>query len=131
MLAAVFQKATKLDMQDLSCGDVVNLATNDCSRLMDSTLAFHYLWSGILESAAIIGLLIYLVGWPGTPAIAVMIVLIIFQLLFGYLISFLRNKNINTTDSRVSIMTEVLQAIKLVKLYAWEDFFSKLVNEVR
>jgi ABC-type multidrug transport system fused ATPase/permease subunit len=130
MLSAVFRKATKLDIQDLVAGDVVNLATNDCSRLMDSTLAFHYLWSGAVEAAVIIVLLCILMGVSGVPAIGVIFVLLVLQLIFGYAISALRNKNINITDARVTIMTEVLQAIKLVKLYSWEQFFSDHVNKV-
>ena len=59
LLTAVFEKAMRLDLQDLNAGDVVNLATNDCSRLMESCLSFHYLWSGALEAVGLIGLLIY------------------------------------------------------------------------
>jgi ATP-binding cassette subfamily C (CFTR/MRP) protein 1 len=131
LLQVVFEKSLRLDLQDLTAGDVVNLATNDCSRLMESCLSFHFLWSGVLESLAIVGLLIYLVGYTGFIALGIMIALLIVQCILGFLIAFLRDKNINITDSRVSMMTEILLAIRLVKLYAWEDFFAKNVKKIR
>jgi ATP-binding cassette subfamily C (CFTR/MRP) protein 1 len=131
LLQAVYEKSLRLDLQDLVAGDVVNLATNDCSRLMESCLSFHYLWSGVLESLGIVGLLIYLVGYTGFIALGIIIVLIVVQCIFGFLVAHLRAKNINTTDARVSLMTEILMAIKLVKLYAWEDFFAKHVKKIR
>jgi len=131
LLSAVYEKSLRLDLQDLNAGDVVNLATNDCSRLMESVLSFHYLWSGALEALGIVGLLIYLVGNVGYLALGIILILIVVQCFFGYIVAGLRSKSIDTTDARVSTMTEILMAIKLVKLYAWEDFFAKQVKKIR
>jgi ABC-type multidrug transport system fused ATPase/permease subunit len=131
LLQAVYEKALRLDLQDLNAGDVVNLAANDCSRLMESVLCFHYLWSGALEAFTIVGLLIYLMGNSGWAALGIVIILVIVQSILGYLTGYVRSQNINTTDERVSMMTEILLAIKLVKLYAWEDFFAKRVKNIR
>jgi ATP-binding cassette subfamily C (CFTR/MRP) protein 1 len=131
LLQSVYEKSLRLDLQDLVAGDVVNLATNDCSRLMESCLSFQNLWSGVLEALGIVGLLIYLVGNIGFIALGIVIVLVALQCVFGFTVSALRSRNIRTTDDRVSMMTEILMAIKLVKLYAWEDFFSKRVKKIR
>jgi ABC-type multidrug transport system fused ATPase/permease subunit len=131
LLTSVYEKAMRLDLQDLNAGDVVNLATNDCSRLMDAVVHCHLLWTSAVESATIIALLIYLVGTPGYIALGVIVIMLFVQIAIGFGVAALRDRNINTTDERVSLMTEILLAIKLVKLYAWENFFAKHVKTIR
>ena len=40
----------------------------------------------------------------------------------------LRRKAIPVTDERVKLMSEIITAIKLVKMYAWEKSFAKKIN---
>ena len=35
------------------------------------------------------------------------------------------------TDERIGVMNEILNAIKLIKLYAWEDSFADKVHRIR
>lgn len=52
------------------------------------------------------------------------------QYFFGFCI--IRNKiaNATHTHTRCSIVQELLPAMKLVKLYAWERFFMHRLNKV-
>ena len=34
-------------------------------------------------------------------------------------------------DKRISLMSEILNGIKVIKMYAWEKPFAKLVNQAR
>lgn len=43
----------------------------------------------------------------------------------------LRRSNIGITDERVKLMNELLQGIKAVKFYAWEEPFSQAVCDIR
>ena len=43
----------------------------------------------------------------------------------------LRSVTIKSTDKRVSLMSEILTSIKLVKLYGWEKSFSQKVEQMR
>lgn len=40
-------------------------------------------------------------------------------------------RSIKITDDRVSLMNEILNAVKLVKMYAWEDSFVQKVEHLR
>jgi len=40
----------------------------------------------------------------------------------------LRGKAIPVTEERVKLMSEIVTAIKLVKMYAWEKSFAKKIH---
>ena len=64
-------------------------------------------------------------------ALAIVCLVVPAQYYFGFKI--IRNKMLNApnVNERYSIIQELLPAMKLVKYYAWEQFFEKEVNEVR
>lgn len=41
---------------------------------------------------------------------------------------YFREKSIDITDSRVRLMSEILESIKLIKMYAWEKYFSQKLH---
>lgn len=49
------------------------------------------------------------------------------QFLLARLINKFRWKAILITDSRVRTMNEILNSIKLIKMYAWEESFEKKI----
>lgn len=42
-----------------------------------------------------------------------------------------RKKGVKITDSRIRLTTEVLQGIRLLKLYAWERFYVGKITDLR
>ena len=42
-----------------------------------------------------------------------------------------RQKGVKITDKRVRLITETLQGIRLIKLYAWEDFYVRQIGKLR
>ena len=42
-----------------------------------------------------------------------------------------RGKAVKITDSRVRLITEVLQGIRLIKLYGWEAFYIRRIEGMR
>jgi ABC-type bacteriocin/lantibiotic exporter with double-glycine peptidase domain len=76
-------------------------------------------------------LLVVLTGVSALIGLGLLLLLVPLQFYFAALITRFRNKNIAITDVRVSIMHEVLLAIKLVKFYAWEQSFADKVAETR
>ena len=49
----------------------------------------------------------------------------------GRLFSKLRNATALRTDERMRIMNEIVNAITVIKIYAWEIFFSHVVSDAR
>lgn len=50
-----------------------------------------------------------------------------FQFFLAKLINMFRWKAILITDSRVRTMNEILNSIKLIKMYAWENSFEEKI----
>ena len=42
-----------------------------------------------------------------------------------------RRKASAKTDSRINIINEILNGIKIIKMYCWEDSFKKIVSKIR
>ena len=42
-----------------------------------------------------------------------------------------RKKGVKITDKRVRLTTEVLQGIRLIKMYSWEAFYYKQISNFR
>lgn len=42
-----------------------------------------------------------------------------------------RFRNAKKTDSRIRIMNEIIQGIQIIKMYAWERAFAKVVDQIR
>eukprot|EP01136_Pigoraptor_vietnamica_P038219 Opistho-1_new@107239 len=60
-----------------------------------------------------------------------MLLVVPLQYFLALLVMRARRKNIKITDVRVQIMHEILNAIKLVKFYAWERSFAQQVKALR
>lgn len=53
------------------------------------------------------------------------------QYLFGWRIIKAKKENTANTQARGAYFQELLPAMKLVKYYAWEQFFERQIDEVR
>ena len=49
----------------------------------------------------------------------------------GKQFSKLRSETALKTDERIRIMSEIINGIKVIKMYAWEYSFAKMIQEAR
>lgn len=42
-----------------------------------------------------------------------------------------RLRTAKRTDKRIKVMNEIIQGIQVIKMYAWESSFAKLVDKIR
>uniref|UniRef100_A0A6Q2XJP2 ATP-binding cassette, sub-family C (CFTR/MRP), member 4 n=1 Tax=Esox lucius TaxID=8010 RepID=A0A6Q2XJP2_ESOLU len=118
-------------MGKTTTGQIVNLLSNDVNRFDEVTIFLHFLWAGPLQAAAVLGLLWSEIGPSCLAGMAVLLILMPIQTMFGRLFSKFRSKTAALTDNRIRTMNEVVSGIRIIKMYAWEKPFSALVNEVR
>ncbi|XP_041940167.1 ATP-binding cassette sub-family C member 4-like isoform X1 [Alosa sapidissima] len=134
MCHMIYRKALCLNstaMGKTTTGQIVNLLSNDVNKFDEVTIFLHYLWVGPLQAAAVTALLWQEIGPSCLAGMAVLVLLMPVQTLFGQLFSTFRGRTAAHTDSRIRIMNEVVSGIRIIKMYAWEKPFSGLVSDIR
>ncbi|XP_039479923.1 probable multidrug resistance-associated protein lethal(2)03659 [Drosophila santomea] len=124
-------RLTKTELGEISTGHIMNLVSNDLGR-MDTFLQFtHYLWLAPLQTLMVTYFMYQAIGIAAVFGMTFMLLFIPFQMYLGNKISELRLKTALRTDKRMRIMTEIIAGIQVIKMYAWELPFEKLVAHAR
>ncbi|XP_055904385.1 probable multidrug resistance-associated protein lethal(2)03659 [Eupeodes corollae] len=107
------------------------LLSNDLSQLDLGFYFFHDLWKGPIE-AAIFGYLMYgEIGWSALVGIGFLALFIPLQIWAAKAAAHYRSETAKNADTRVKFMNEIVHAIQVIKMYAWEKSFARLVAAVR
>ena len=118
-------------MGESTIGQMVNLLSNDVNRFDTSTFFIHYLWIGPLQFVIMMYLIWHRIGNATFVGGALILLFVPFQSWMGKKFSQLRNETAKKTDIRIRVMNEIIQGIKVIKMYAWEDSFAKLIQQAR
>ncbi|KAI8975515.1 multi drug resistance-associated protein MRP [Mycotypha africana] len=134
LVTAVYQKTLVLSnasRQKSTVGEIVNHMSVDAQRLMDLCTYFHIVWSGPFQ---IIIALIFLYNTMGPSIGAGVGILILAIPLNTYLARKMRTyqkTQMGNKDARVKLMNEILNGIRVIKLYAWENPFLEKISFIR
>ncbi|XP_063585006.1 multidrug resistance-associated protein 1-like isoform X1 [Penaeus indicus] len=134
VISAVYRKALKISSsarKESTVGEIVNLMSVDAQRFMDLTTYVNMLWSAPLQIALALYFLWDLLGPSVLSGLAVMIILIPVNGFMANRTKQLQIKQMKNKDQRVKLMNEILNGIKVLKLYAWEPSFEDQVLSVR
>ncbi|KAM7406526.1 hypothetical protein PAMP_000900 [Pampus punctatissimus] len=130
--AMAFQKVISLRVYSgVSMGEMINLLTNDSYKIFEAALYVSFLLS--TPVLFIIGVIYacHILGYTALTGVCVYLVFIPLQFFLAKLINIFRLKTVLITDSRVRTMNELLNSIKLIKMYAWEESFEKKIADIR
>ncbi|XP_040905275.1 canalicular multispecific organic anion transporter 1 [Toxotes jaculatrix] len=134
IMAAVYKKALVVSndtRKESTVGETVNLMSADAQRFNDVTNFIHLLWSCPLQIILAIFFLWLELGPSVLAGLAVMVLMVPIN---GLLASKARNfqiENMKFKDKRLKIMNEILNGMKILKLYAWEPSFQAQVESIR
>ncbi|CAB4055245.1 ABCC4 [Lepeophtheirus salmonis] len=132
--ALLYKKSLKLSKASIgksSVGQMVNLLSNDVNRYDLCVLFIHYLWVAPLQFILVSIITWYMVGISSMCGGAILLVFIPLQTWIGKQFSRLRILIAGKTDKRIRVMNEIIEGMKVVKMYAWEYPFMEVVNETR
>ncbi|XP_073845417.1 probable multidrug resistance-associated protein lethal(2)03659 [Musca autumnalis] len=130
----IYRKALRLSksaMGNTTSGQMVNLISNDVGRLDTSVLHMHFIWIGPLEIFLVTYFMYKEIGPSALIGVAVMLLFVPIQGYMGKKTSVLRLRTALCTDERVRLMNEILSGIQVIKMYAWEIPFGKMVDYAR
>jgi ATP-binding cassette subfamily C (CFTR/MRP) protein 1 len=134
LVSAIFKKSLRLSNEDRTgraTGDIVNLMSVDASRLQDLCTYGHVAWSALLQMTLAFVSLYNLLGWPSFIGVAIMIVSIPINTMLARYMRSLSERMMKVKDRRTRLMNEILTNIKSIKLFAWEEAFTKKLYQVR
>lgn len=134
LISAIYRKALRISSaakRTTTVGEIVNLMAVDSNRFLEM---IPYLMLTI-SAPFVMSLAIFLL-WRiiGVAVFAGLAVLIIMFPLSGVIANKLKNiqfRQMKIKDERVKLTNEILNGIKVLKLYAWEPSFEKQIGDTR
>ncbi|XP_031345551.1 probable multidrug resistance-associated protein lethal(2)03659 [Photinus pyralis] len=130
----IYRKSLKLKLTATSgkkTGDVITLITKDLLTLDEACHIANHFWVGgiqviiltwimyqELEVSALIGTGVFLLSLP-------------IQMIIGRTIGKFRKRTGEKTDQRVRTTQEVITALRTIKMYTWESFFLRKIQDQR
>lgn len=114
-----------------SLGEIVNLMQLDTQRIGDFFQFSNNLWAAPVQIIITVALLYNFIGVSAIIGLVVTLATLPAQSKLMSSMIKLRRQSLGITDRRVKLMNEILQGIKGVKFYAWEQPFSVAVEDQR
>ncbi|KAJ5191465.1 Metal resistance protein YCF1 [Penicillium cinerascens] len=134
LTALIYSKALRLSSEgrmSKTTGDIVNHMAVDQQRLSDLTQFGTQLLSAPFQIVLCMLSLYQLVGPSMFAGVGVMILMIPLNGVIARMMKKLQIIQMKNKDSRTRLMTEILNNIKSIKLYAWNTAFMNKLSHIR
>lgn len=133
-MSAIYEKAINMSVlarSGGSTGKTTNLMAVDAEKFVVAAQVFHFLWISpvmMILCGIVMG---FRIGPAGFIGLAFLFVTVPVQHLLAKRGGQIRVKALAFTDERMKFVTEVVQGIRVAKLYAWEAAIFHYVASVR
>ncbi|XP_032768995.1 multidrug resistance-associated protein 1 isoform X2 [Rattus rattus] len=134
VVGAVYRKAlviTNSARKSSTVGEIVNLMSVDAQRFMDLATYINMIWSAPLQVILALYFLWLNLGPSVLAGVAVMILMVPFNAVMAMKTKTYQVAHMKSKDNRIKLMNEILNGIKVLKLYAWELAFQDKVMNIR
>nr|CAB3219627.1 multidrug resistance-associated protein 1-like [Phallusia mammillata] len=130
----MYKKTLRLSQSSISStttGQIVNLGATDVIRFDQLPLFLHFLWLGPIQMCLAVAFLWGFIGVSSLVPLGIVALTILTQVFFGRLSGRYRSKTALHTDKRIRLMNDVISAMRVVKMFAWEKPYEKLISSIR
>ncbi len=124
-------KLSQSARQKNQVGDIVNYMSSDSDNVADFNSVVGDWFSNVLLMVGVVTMLFYYIGWSAFAALAVLLTLAPLTSYVAKKFTYLGDEKMLHRDRRVTLMTQAMNAIRVVKFFAWEKSVAKEVTEVR
>ncbi len=116
----------------VNVGTIINLMSVDAFKVSEISGYLYFLLSLAPTQLLVCIILLYqILGLSSIPGLIVMVLLLPVNIGFAFGFGRAQKKIMAATDQRIHTTNEILQNIRIIKYFAWEHRFSKLINEKR
>ncbi|CAG8789867.1 27695_t:CDS:2, partial [Racocetra persica] len=112
-------------------GQITNLMAVDAQKISDPSSYIFYLYSYPLQIIITIAYLYALLGVSAFAGVLVIIITYPAPSFINKRFGTIQNRLMTATDKRMGVINELLQAIRIIKFFAWEDRFRAKVMNTR
>ncbi|XP_040919381.1 multidrug resistance-associated protein 1 [Toxotes jaculatrix] len=134
IIGAVYRKALVISSaarRTSTVGEIVNLMSVDAQRFMDLITYINMIWSAPLQVVLALYFLWQNLGASVLAGVAVMVLMVPVNAVIAMKTKTYQVAQMKSKDNRIKLMNEMLNGIKVLKLYAWELAFKDKVSEIR
>ncbi|OAQ27712.1 P-loop containing nucleoside triphosphate hydrolase protein [Linnemannia elongata AG-77] len=134
LIDLVFKKSTTISTRShllYPDGSIINLMSTDISRIDNAMIPLLIVIASPIFVIAIIVLLLHMMGPSALLGAAILMLSNPIQGWGMAKLGPVRKLASQLTDQRIRLSTEILQGIKVIKLFAWEDSFLAKLAKVR
>lgn len=116
----------------VNVGTIINLMAVDSFKVSEISAYLHFLWGATPVQLLMCVILLYrILGWSALASIIMMILVMPLNLWLARQFTKVQKKVMAATDVRIHTTNEVLQNIRIIKYFAWEQRFGQIVSENR
>jgi ABC-type multidrug transport system fused ATPase/permease subunit len=130
----VYEKSMRLSpaaRRKYTTGAIVTMMGVDSERIYQGMLTSQWCWAAPVVILVSIFLTIGVLGKAGLVGAGLMVLCMFFQAYSAYGNGKAREILVRLTDERVKLTNEVLQGIRVIKLYCWEGPVGEMIEKVR
>ena len=115
-----------------SNGTVINLMSIDSFKVAEISAYLHFLWAATpVQLIMAVGLLYKVLGYSSFVGIVLMVLVLPWNMWIAKSFTKAQKAILAATDGRIHATNEVLQNIRIIKYFAWEQRFQDTVNDKR
>ncbi|VAI82720.1 unnamed protein product [Triticum turgidum subsp. durum] len=114
-----------------SSGQIMNYVTVDAYRVGEFPYWFHQTWTTTIQLCIALAILYNAVGAAAVSSFAVIVITVVGNAPLAKLQNKFQSKLMEAQDVRLKAMSESLVHMKILKLYAWEAHFKKVIEGLR
>ena len=132
--AAIYRKQLRLSNTSKlvhSSGEIMNYLTVDAYRVGEFVFWLHQTWTTSLQLCIALVIVYQAVGLATLSAMAVIVLTVLCNAPLAKLQHKFQSKLMEAQDERLKAMAEALVNMKVLKLYAWETHFKRMIEDLR
>ena len=113
-------------------GTIINLMAVDSFKVSDISAYLHFVWGSTpVQLIFCIVLLYRILGWSAIASIIMMVLVMPLNMFIAKQFQKMQKKVMAGTDVRINATNEILQNIRIIKYFAWEQHFGRIVDDKR
>ena len=134
LMTCIYKKALTLSnsvRRDRTVGEIVNLMSVDADRFRPLLDFLHISWAAFIQITIAIFLLYQELGYSAFAGVLVLLLVMPFNTVVSTRMESSQKKQMKRKDERVKSMNEILNGMKVIKLYAWEEAYMSMILKLR